>query len=260
MRKPRRAAIAALVQAYPIALVLSGAFAVSVIAAASTVAHGPALVARIEQGALAARDAAGGAGISVRLATAQGALTRHVYLDGGNALDDAARARVAAAIAAAPGVGGVRWLSGATGKGDEGEREKADSLHCQQDVEAILKVRTIRFSEASATIDPASDALLDEVAAALRPCLGSIIAVTGHTDAAGDEGANLALSRARAETVRWALVARGIPADGLRASGKGSSAPLHGLGPGDPANRRIEFSVIRKMPIRPTPVDTPGPG
>ena len=260
MRKRLGAAIAVLVQAYPIALVLSGAFAVAVIAAASTVAHGPALVAGIERKALAARDAAGGRGIEPRFVTASGALTRHAQLAGGERLDDALRARVAGAIARVPGVAGVSWLSAATGQGAPAERDKADSLHCQQDVEAILKVRTIRFSEASAAIDPASDALLDEVASALRPCLGSIIAVTGHTDAAGDEGANLALSRARAETVRWALVARGIPADGLRASGKGSQAPLEGLTPTDPANRRIEFSVIRKMPIRPTPVDTPGPG
>lgn len=260
MRKLAGAAIAVLVQAYPVALVLSGAFAVSVIAAASTVAHGPELIARIEQGALAASDAAGGKGIEPRFATASGALTRHALLAGGERLDDGARARTAAAIARAPGVAGVSWLSAATGRGETAERDKADSLHCQQDVEAILKVRTIRFSEASAAIDPASEALLDEVAAALRPCLGSIIAVTGHTDGAGDKGANLALSRARAETVRWALVARGIPADGLRAAGKGAEVPLEGLAPTDPANRRIEFSVIRKMPIRPTPVDTPGPG
>ena len=65
--------------------------------------------------------------------------------------------------------------------------------------------------------------------------------------------------RARAEAVRWALIGRGIPADGLRATGMGSKAPIKGLDPADPANRRIEFSVIATMPIKPTPIDTPGP-
>jgi OOP family OmpA-OmpF porin len=97
------------------------------------------------------------------------------------------------------------------------------------------------------------------VAAALRPCLGSIIMITGHTDSSGPEPGNIALSRERAEAVRDALVARGIPADGLRASGVGSRDPVDGLAPGDPANRRIEFSVIATVPIKPTPVDTPGP-
>jgi OOP family OmpA-OmpF porin len=102
--------------------------------------------------------------------------------------------------------------------------------------------------------------VLDEVADALSPCVGSIIAVTGHTDGNGDTDANLALSRARAEAVRWALVGRGIPADGLRAAGYGSERPIEGLAPVDPANRRIEFSVIEAMPLQPTPVDMPGPG
>jgi OOP family OmpA-OmpF porin len=59
--------------------------------------------------------------------------------------------------------------------------------------------------------------------------------------------------------VRSALVARGIPADGLRAAGLGAAKPVAGLDPGDPANRRIEFSVIFSAPVKPTPIDTPGP-
>jgi OOP family OmpA-OmpF porin len=60
--------------------------------------------------------------------------------------------------------------------------------------------------------------------------------------------------------VRWALIGRGIPADGLRAEGLGAERPLEGLTKEDPANRRIEFSVIEKAPLAPTPIDTPGPG
>ncbi|MCK9543047.1 MAG: OmpA family protein, partial [Novosphingobium sp.] len=30
--------------------------------------------------------------------------------------------------------------------------------------------------------------------------------------------------------------------------------------PADPANRRIEFSVLEPVRLKPTPVDTPGPG
>ena len=59
--------------------------------------------------------------------------------------------------------------------------------------------------------------------------------------------------------MRDALAARGISADGLRARGLGSRDPIEGLPPSDPANRRIEFSVIATRPIKPTAVDTPGP-
>ncbi len=131
------------------------------------------------------------------------------------------------------------------------------ALHCQHAVEGILKTRTIRFQEGSAALDPASDALLDEVAAALRPCAGSRIAITGHTDAQGDEAANVALSLERARTVREALIQHGISRTDLRARGLGSAQPVDGLDPADPANRRIEFSVLTPARIQPTPIDTP---
>ncbi len=224
-------------------------------------ATGQRFVAGLQQRAEAARDAAGGKGIAIRFRTPGGWLSRHAVLSGGGALPPEVRARAAAAIAAVPGVGGARWFERYRPGGRVADpAARSASLHCQRDVEAILEVRTIRFGESSAAIDPASSAVLGEVAAALRPCVGSIIAITGHTDAVGDEKANLALSLARAEAVRWSLVARGIPADGLRASGLGSSAPREGLDPADPANRRIEFSVLVTQPLVPTPVDTPGPG
>ncbi len=186
-----------------------------------------------------------------------GSLSRNPLLSGGEGLSEAVRDRVAKAVAAVPGIGGIRWADGTA------LAESADivptQLHCQDDVEALLNARTIRFEESSARIDAASRELVDEVATALRPCLGSIIAITGHTDSSGPEPGNLALSRERAEAVRDALIARGIPADGLRVRGMGSRHPVEGLAPTDPANRRIEFSVIATVPIKPTPVDTPGP-
>ncbi len=238
-----------------IVLFLAGALASSAIGFAATMGHGPAFVGRLEREARATMDKAGGAGVTISFATPQGWLSRHPVLRGGANLAEQARSRVAAAIATIPGVGGVQW-EGLPARAASGDAP----VHCQENVEAILKSRTIRFDEASAAIDPASARLLDEVAAALRPCLGGTIAITGHTDDGGDEPANVALSRARAEAVRWSLVARGIPGDGIRTAGKGSKEPLADLAPADPANRRIEFSVIERQPVRPTVVDTPGPG
>lgn len=240
---PRRASI-----------VTAGAAISLALSFAASRLHGPTFVSELRTRAEAARDAAGGVDVRLAFRDRYGWLTRHPVLSGGERLNAATRGRVAAAIAAVPGIGGVSWA-----------REKAGvaavaTLHCQDEVEAILKTRTIRFSEASARIDPSSERLLDEVAHALRPCVGSIIAVTGHTDSNGDQRVNLALSRARAEAVRWGLIGRGIPADGLRATGVGSRRPVEGLDPHDPANRRIEFSVIASAPVKPTPIDTPGPG
>ena len=228
------------------ALCLSLAFAVANLS-------GPSFVADLQRQAEAARDRAGGRGVKISFRDLHGWLTRHPVLSGGKRLRADTRTRVAEAVARIPGIGGVSWA-------DESEGSQVVTPHCQNDVERILETRTIRFSEASARIDPASEKLLGEVAQALRPCLGSIIAVIGHTDAGGNEDANVALSMARAEAVRWALIGRGIPADGLRATGVGAQKPIAGLDPLDPANRRIEFSVISPAPVKPTPIDTPGPG
>lgn len=200
---------------------------------------------------------AGAPGISASFINRFGWPTRHPVLSGGEAYDEATRDKVAKSVAKIQGIGGVSWSDG-TGFAQVDELP-VSPLHCQEDVETLLLARTIRFEESSSDILPASSQLLDEVAAALRPCLGSIIAITGHTDSTGPETGNITLSRARAQAVQTALIDRGIPADGLRAQGYGSSQPIEGLPPSDPANRRIEFAVIETVPVVPTPVDTPGP-
>jgi OOP family OmpA-OmpF porin len=68
------------------------------------------------------------------------------------------------------------------------------------------------------------------------------------------------LSQQRAEAVRAALIARGIPAPGLRAKGWGSARPLPDIEPADAANRRIDFEVVTIKAVEPTPIDTPGAG
>ncbi len=246
-----------LVKPYSITLVLAGGLVTAVLAAASTVAHGPQLIAGLEQ---SSETALAGTGVRAAFRDRNGWLTRHPTLIGGSALSDPVRARVAATVAVLPGVGGVHWQVTRARTALADAAGVPASLHCQQAVEGILKARTIRFAEASAAIDPASNEVLDEVAAALRPCVGSIIAISGHTDTGGDPRGNVALSRARAEAVQAALEQRGIPADGLRAQGMGAELPVEGLDPADAANRRIEFSVITSVPLQPTPVDTPGPG
>lgn len=219
---------------------------------------GPGLAASLEVQAQDAIDATGnGRQVRAVFSSPNGLPSRHPVLVGGEPLDDATRDNIAKAVAAVPGVGGIRWSDGDALV--ENSEAILRPLHCQEDVDALLRARTIRFEESSTRIDAASRSLVDEVAAALRPCLGSIISITGHTDSSGPEPGNLALSQERAEAVRDALTARGIPSDGLRVRGVGSRTPVPNLEPGDPANRRIEFRVVATEPIRPTPVDTPGP-
>ncbi len=241
----------------PTAALTAGAALVAILAFIGGASSGGQMVGEMDRAAKSAIAKAGGEPITARFVTNGGWPTRHAMLSGGQGADEATRGRIAEAVAAVPGVGGVNWADGSIVA--ENVALSFTPLHCQDDVEALLRARTIRFEESSTSFDPSSLELLDEVAAALQPCLGSIIAITGHTDSSGTETGNLVLSQSRAVAVKEALISRGIPGAGLRARGAGSNEPAEGLLPSDPANRRIEFSVIATVPIAPTPVDTPGP-
>ncbi len=67
--------------------------------------------------------------------------------------------------------------------------------------------------------------------------------VEGHTDAQGSEATNQALSRQRADAVRQALIARGVPASRVRAVGRGSTVPVadNRSESGRARNRRVEI-------------------
>lgn len=192
--------------------------------------------------------------VDVRFTNARGWPTRHAMLTPNRDLSELERARIAQAIADIPGVGGVHWTDGtmlASGDSD------IESLRCESELLDVLAERTIRFEESSAEFIPGSEELLDELATALRPCVGAIVAISGHTDNSGSPRLNLGLSQDRAMMVRSELIERGIPAQNLRAAGYGSTRPARGLDPADPANRRIEFRVISTETTRPTPIDTP---
>ena len=239
----------------PIVL-LSGAALVAAIGYWGGARYGEAFLAAKQPVVERAIAGVGGDPARARMTNGAGSPTRHLVLENAETLNEATRARVARAVARVSGVGGVFWADGSAAA--QAEAPQYTPLHCQEDVEGLLRSRTIRFEGGSSELVPASQVLLDEVAQALQPCLGSIIAVTGHTDNSGPEPGNLELSRERAVAVREALIRRGIPRDGLRSRGYGSREPVAGFAPSDPANRRIEFSVIATEPLLPTPVDTPG--
>lgn len=237
-------------------LIGAGALLSAGIAFAGSAVTGGPLAAHLQSQAAAAIARADGAPVRATFIGPFGLASRHANLSGGENLPEGQRAAIARAVDRVPGVGGVHWEDGTAMA--ESASSAYEPGHCQDEVVGLLRARSVRFEEGSAQLAPGSDILLDEVADALRPCVGSIIAITGHTDASGTDAANVALSRDRALAVRKALVARGVPADGTRPRGVGSSLPVAGLDPADPANRRIEFSVLTEPRLIPTPIDTPG--
>jgi outer membrane protein OmpA-like peptidoglycan-associated protein len=70
--------------------------------------------------------------------------------------------------------------------------------------------------------------------------------VGGHTDSDGDAAKNLALSQARADAVKKALVDQGVDAARLTTKGYGATKPidLNTTPEGKANNRRVEFAKL----------------
>jgi len=85
----------------------------------------------------------------------------------------------------------------------------------------------IAFDTGKATIKPASQALLDEVARALAGNAQiAHLEIGVHTDARGADDYNLKMSEARAAAIKHYLVALGVDAKRLEARGYGETRPL----------------------------------
>ncbi|MDR0779865.1 MAG: OmpA family protein, partial [Pseudomonadales bacterium] len=67
---------------------------------------------------------------------------------------------------------------------------------------------------------------LDVLVEGLRGMRYEVLIVTGHTDRIGSVQYNQALSERRANTVRNYLIANGIPANDIRATGRGKAEPV----------------------------------
>ena len=101
----------------------------------------------------------------------------------------------------------------------------------------------LQFDSARATLRPGSAAALDQVALLLRQQPQLRLFIIGHTDSSGSDAANQALSQQRAESVRNALVGRGVAPSRLVPTGVGSSVPVadNATEWGRSRNRRVEL-------------------
>jgi OOP family OmpA-OmpF porin len=119
----------------------------------------------------------------------------------------------------------------------------------------IVILEQVQFDTAKATIKPASDQLLNEVAKILKdhPEIAKI-EVQGHTDNRGGAAYNKALSEARARSVVDALVKRGIEKKRLAPKGYGQDKPLDAAN-NEAAwakNRRVQFIILDKASSKTT--------
>lgn len=109
----------------------------------------------------------------------------------------------------------------------------------------LATVPALTFEADGARLTPQARRALPRIAAILRDHPEITILLAGHTDTLGPADANLALSWARADSVRAALRQHGVADERMTAIGHGETRPK---APDDTparraANRRVEVSI-----------------
>ena len=101
----------------------------------------------------------------------------------------------------------------------------------------------IQFETNSATIKPASYAVLDEILKSTVVAENLKVGVYGHTDNSGNDAANQSLSEQRANSVKTYFANKGIATARMESKGMGSSAPIadNTSVVGKAQNRRVEI-------------------
>ena len=137
----------------------------------------------------------------------------------------------------------------------EAEKKAAAALASLQEIARIKEEQrgmvitldgSVLFATGKTQLLPIAEQKLAKVAEVLQNQDDSkMITVEGHTDSVGSDANNQTLSQGRADSVRAFLVSKGVPAQRIRAVGRGESVPIadNKTVEGRANNRRVEIIV-----------------
>lgn len=136
-------------------------------------------------------------------------------------------------------------LSARTEEAEQLRQQLADLKARQTDRGIQLTLSNVLFKYDSASLVPGAAGNIDRLAAVLRQHPDYNVEIDGYTDSTGSPDYNMDLSQQRADTVRNALISRGIDPSRIIARGYGENAPVatNETAQGRQLNRRVEVVI-----------------
>jgi len=128
-------------------------------------------------------------------------------------------------------------------------RRRLNSLTATRGAEGMqMTLDDIAFAPGQANLRPAAKSSLGKLVAFVNHDPGKHIRIEGHTDSRGNTHANQVLSQRRADAVRDALVAAGVAASRITATGMGDGQPVadNDTEEGRARNRRVDVILLDK--------------
>jgi outer membrane protein OmpA-like peptidoglycan-associated protein len=168
----------------------------------------------------------------------------------GDRMHSERRARRLAEERSVEATGRVGQLEQRLAASEQAAAEKDAMLYSErsahrQDLKEALSVEVFFRTEESG-IGTTTEERLTRLAGLVEPMEGAVIRLEGHADARGTETYNAALSTARAEAVRDALIRGGMPAERVIVAAIGEAAAVAGEQDTDgmALDRRVQVHVI----------------
>jgi outer membrane protein OmpA-like peptidoglycan-associated protein len=182
--------------------------------------------------------------------------------DAGVAAGEAEQARAAAAADAERAAIAKRQAEQAQSAAEEeaakAARAKAEAeelmkelseLKAQQTERGIvLTIGDVLFATGKADLSPNANKSAEKLADFLKKHPKRDVLIEGHTDSVGKDDYNLVLSRKRADSVKYKLMADGVEADRITTVGYGKKFPLasNDTKAGKAQNRRVEVIILNE--------------
>jgi outer membrane protein OmpA-like peptidoglycan-associated protein len=125
------------------------------------------------------------------------------------------------------------------------ESELANLKAVKTDRGMVLTLGDVLFATGKAELAPGATQTMNSLAAFLNKYTDRKIIIEGHTDSTGSASFNQGLSERRAQSVKIALLERGIGFDRIDTAGYGMDRPVAGndTAAGRQQNRRVEIVI-----------------